>query len=207
MSKQEKYTPIEVVKEIVDVLKPKLAADIEEMKKAEGSAKPVSSWLGGTRTSAQSDGVKQTIPSGGTKQTTPSSQTTPGTKKPSIAEQINFGGKFKKEEMGIHKDKSVDHYVKMIISKEYQVQDVMKLVPKDKRDDVLAAIREKAGKKTYKGGLKKYQMEKKAPSGVDPEAHERCVREVKQDVKPRGKDQTKIGAAHAICTSSLKGKK
>lgn len=38
---------------------------------------------------------------------------------------------------------------------------------------------------------------KAAPKGVDPDKHERCVR----DVKEQGKD---VGSAYAICTSSLK---
>jgi hypothetical protein len=40
-------------------------------------------------------------------------------------------------------------------------------------------------------------FEKKAPRGVDPEKHERCV----QQVKRQGKN---VGSAHAICTSAMK---
>ena len=40
-------------------------------------------------------------------------------------------------------------------------------------------------------------LSKKAPSNVDPEKHERCVK----DVKKKGHD---VGSAHAICTSSMK---
>ncbi len=149
MSDEQKYTSIEVVKKIVDTLKPKIEFDIKEMKKAEGST--TSSWLGGSQTSGQS---------GTTTQTTPSSQSTAGTKKPSIASQINFGGKFSKDEMPDHKTASAKHFVDMIMSKKYKVQEVMKMVPKDKRDEVLSMIRKKGGKKTYKDGLKKQQMEK-----------------------------------------------
>lgn len=42
-------------------------------------------------------------------------------------------------------------------------------------------------------------FEKKAPKGVDPAKHERCVTKVKQ----QGHD---VGSAHAICTSSMKKK-
>jgi len=44
---------------------------------------------------------------------------------------------------------------------------------------------------------KKEELAKKAPKGVDPKKHERCV----QDVKRQGHD---VGSAHAICTSSMK---
>lgn len=40
-------------------------------------------------------------------------------------------------------------------------------------------------------------LEKRAPKGVDPEKHERCV----IDVKDKRHD---VGSAHAICTSSMK---
>ena len=40
-------------------------------------------------------------------------------------------------------------------------------------------------------------LSKKAPKGVDPEKHEKCVK----DVKKQGKD---VGSAHAICTSTMK---
>jgi hypothetical protein len=50
---------------------------------------------------------------------------------------------------------------------------------------------------TNLAGVSTPRMEKRAPEGVDPEKHERCVR----DVKAQGKD---VGTAHAICTSSLK---
>ena len=42
-----------------------------------------------------------------------------------------------------------------------------------------------------------WSIEKRAPEGVDPDKHERCV----MDVKEQGHD---VGSAHAICTSSLK---
>jgi len=42
-------------------------------------------------------------------------------------------------------------------------------------------------------------LKKRAPEGVDPEKHERCV----LDVKKQGKS---VGSAHAICTSSMKDK-
>lgn len=41
------------------------------------------------------------------------------------------------------------------------------------------------------------ELEKKAPEGVDPDKHERCV----MDVKEKGHD---VGSAHAICSSSMK---
>ena len=41
------------------------------------------------------------------------------------------------------------------------------------------------------------ELLKRAPEGVDPKAHERCV----TDVKAKGHD---VGSAHAICTSSMK---
>lgn len=41
------------------------------------------------------------------------------------------------------------------------------------------------------------QLAKRAPEGVDPKKHERCV----MDVKKQGKS---VGSAHAICTSSMK---
>lgn len=44
-----------------------------------------------------------------------------------------------------------------------------------------------------------YDILKAAPKGVDPEKHERCVKEVKK----QGHD---IGSAYAICTSSMKKK-
>jgi len=40
-------------------------------------------------------------------------------------------------------------------------------------------------------------VEKKAPEGVDPEKHERCV----MDVKEQGHD---VGSAHAICSDAMK---
>jgi len=40
-------------------------------------------------------------------------------------------------------------------------------------------------------------LQKRAPKGVDPQKHERCV----QGVKEQGKS---VGSAHAICTASLK---
>ena len=40
-------------------------------------------------------------------------------------------------------------------------------------------------------------LEKRAPEGVDPEKHERCV----MDLKEQGKD---VGSAHAICSASMK---
>jgi hypothetical protein len=43
----------------------------------------------------------------------------------------------------------------------------------------------------------KEELDKKAPKGVDPEKHERCV----MDVKEQGHD---VGSAHAICTASMK---
>lgn len=43
----------------------------------------------------------------------------------------------------------------------------------------------------------KEDLKKKAPKGVDPKKHEKCV----MDVKKQGKD---VGSAHAICTSSMK---
>lgn len=43
----------------------------------------------------------------------------------------------------------------------------------------------------------KEKLMKRAPKGVDPEKHERCVR----DVKRQGHS---VGSAHAICTSSMK---
>lgn len=183
MTEKNKYSAVEVVKEIVKSLKPKIDNDIQDLKK-NGST-----FLGGTQTSGQTGGVLQGTKGAGTG--------------PSIADQIGWN------------KSEVDAYVKKILSDKYKVQDVLKEVPKAMRDNVMSALRTKAGKKTYKGGLKKYmakkcmekaELEKKAPKGVDPESHERCVREVKQDVKPKGKDQTKIGSAHAICTASLKGK-
>lgn len=45
--------------------------------------------------------------------------------------------------------------------------------------------------------FKEEPLKKRAPKGVDPSKHERCVKEVKK----QGKD---IGAAHAICTASMK---
>ena len=254
MTEKNKYSAVEIVKEIVKSLKPKIDNDIRDLKK-NGTT-----FLGGTQTSGQTGGILQGTKGAGTE--------------PSIASQIGWN------------KSEVDAYVKKILSDKYQVQDVLKEVPKAMRDDVMSALRSKAGKKTYKGGLKKYMakkhmekmekaesktlstdhfptghfhrgskivsamhdsdnnmihvrtehgmmsnqtkthsydiknppkhafdtqknvssIKKKAPEGVDPEAHERCVREVKQDVKPKGKDQTKIGSAHAICTASLKGK-
>lgn len=41
------------------------------------------------------------------------------------------------------------------------------------------------------------KLQKRAPKGVDPDKHERCV----HDVKAQGHD---VGSAHAICTASLK---
>lgn len=41
------------------------------------------------------------------------------------------------------------------------------------------------------------KLEKRAPKGVDPAKHERCVREVKRQGRS-------VGSAHAICTSSMK---
>lgn len=41
------------------------------------------------------------------------------------------------------------------------------------------------------------QLRKRAPKGVDPKKHERCV----QDVKDQGRS---VGSAHAICTASMK---
>lgn len=59
-------------------------------------------------------------------------------------------------------------------------------------------------KKVIEGVVKKdkkmeksEKIEKKAPKGIDPDKHEKCV----MDVKAQGKD---VGSAHAICTSSLK---
>jgi hypothetical protein len=43
----------------------------------------------------------------------------------------------------------------------------------------------------------KEELDKKAPKGIDPDKHERCV----MDVKEQGYD---VGSAHAICTSSMK---
>ena len=57
--------------------------------------------------------------------------------------------------------------------------------------------------------LKKSEtMEKKAPEGVDPDKHEKCVKEVKKDIaegktEPR-KGDTDVATAHKICTASMK---
>lgn len=65
----------------------------------------------------------------------------------------------------------------------------------------------KTGKQIYsdpktweKSEKSKTKVEKKAPKGVNPDKHERCVK----DVKRQGHD---VGSAHAICTSSMKKKK
>lgn len=145
MSKKEKYTPNEVVKQIVDTLKPKIKTLLknESLKKDIGG---FGTLIGGGTTAKPS-----IAPTGATSSAVRSGSATPApTPKPPVA----------KGEMPDHKTAPVSHFVDMIMSKEYEVQDVMKMVPKDKRDEVLAAIRKKGGKKTYKGGLKKYQMKK-----------------------------------------------
>jgi len=142
MSNKKKYTPIEVVRAVVDNLKPKIKADIERLSKDDTATL----FSGSGAQKAKGFG---SILSGGSSSTPPSTSTPPPRPTPVI-----------KGEMPDHSKAPASHFVDMIMSKKYQVQEVMKMVPKDKRDDVLRLLKNKTGKKTYKNGLKKYQMEK-----------------------------------------------
>lgn len=51
--------------------------------------------------------------------------------------------------------------------------------------------------KLIKNSLGQWTLTKRTPEGVDPDKHERCV----MDLKEEGKS---VGSAHAICTSSMK---
>jgi hypothetical protein len=71
--------------------------------------------------------------------------------------------------------------------------------PKGQRKKIQNVITKLKHKLTKKALENLMDLVKAAPKGVDPDKHERCV----QDVKDQGKD---VGSAHAICTASLKGK-